>query len=103
MNKEKIFLAGKIAREVREFIKLQIKKDMLLLDLAEKIENKIIELGGKPAFPTNLSINEIAAHYTPTYNDETKAKGLLKIDFGVHIDGYIADTAFSMDFEKLKK
>ena len=51
------------------------------------------------AFPTNLSINEIAAHYTPTYNDETKAHGLLKVDLGVHIDGWTADTAFSIDLE----
>ena len=72
---------------------------MLLLEIAELIENKIIELGGKPAFPTNLSINEVAAHYTPTYNDETLAHGLLKVDFGVHIDGFIADTAFSVDLE----
>ena len=51
------------------------------------------------AFPTNLSINEIAAHYTPAHNDETKAHGLLKVDLGVHIDGWTADTAFSIDLE----
>ncbi|MDD5012312.1 MAG: type II methionyl aminopeptidase [Candidatus Nanoarchaeia archaeon] len=98
-QKEKILQAGKIASEVKEWIKPQIKKGMPLLELAEKIENKIKELKGKPAFPTNLSINEIAAHYTPSYNDETKASGLLKVDFGVHVDGWIADTAFSVDLE----
>lgn len=98
-QKEKILQAGKIASEVKEWIKPQIKKGLPLLELAEKIENKIIELKGKPAFPTNLSINEIAAHYTPSYNDETKATGLLKIDLGVHVDGWIADTAFSVDLE----
>ena len=72
---------------------------MKLLEIAEQIENKIIKLGGKPAFPTNLSINEIAAHYTPSYNDETKANGLLKVDFGVQIEGWTADTAFSLDLE----
>ncbi len=99
MEKEKILQAGKIAKQVREFIKPQIKKGVPLLEIAEKIENKIIELGGKSAFPTNLSINNITAHSTPTYNDETKAHGLLKIDFGVHIDGNISDTAFSLDLE----
>lgn len=99
MNKEKILLAGKIAKEVRDWIKPQIKKDMLLLDIAEKIENKIIELGGKPAFPVGLAINEVAAHYTPSYNDDSKAYGLLKVDFGVHIDGWISDNAFSVDLE----
>ena len=70
-----------------------------MLEIAEKIESKIIDLGGKPAFPTNLSINEIAAHFTPSYNEETKAHGLLKVDLGVHINGYVADTAFSLDLE----
>lgn len=99
MEKEKILQAGKIASQVRDFIKPQIKKGTPLLEIAEKIEDKIIKLGGKPAFPTNLSIDNIAAHYTPSHNDETKAHGLLKIDFGVHINGNLADTAFSIDLE----
>jgi len=99
MDKEKILQAGKIASQVIEYIRPIIKKDAPLLEIAEKIEAKIIELGGKPAFPTNLSINEISAHYSPSYNDETLAHGLLKIDLGVHVNGWIADTAFSIDLE----
>ncbi len=102
MNKEekqKIIRAGKIASQVREFTKTIIKKNVPLLKIAEKIEDKIVELGGKPAFPVNLSMNEIAAHYTPAHDDQTLASGLLKIDLGVHIDGWTADTAFSMDLE----
>jgi len=99
MNKEKIIQAGKIASEIKKWIRPQIKKGVPLLEIAEKIENKIAELGGKPAFPTNLSINEIAAHYTPLYNDETLAHGLLKVDFGVCVDGWTSDTAFSLDLE----
>jgi len=98
-TKSNILKAGKIASEVREYAKSFIKPNIPLLDIAEKIEAKIVELGAKPAFPTNLSINEIAAHYTPSYNDETKAEGLLKIDFGAHVDGSIADTAFTLDLE----
>ena len=103
MEKSKILKAGNIAKQVREFAKSIIKPNIKLLDIAEKIESKIIELGGKPAFPVNLSINEIAAHYTPSYNDETKANGLLKVDIGVQIDGEIADTAFSIDLENSKE
>lgn len=99
METEKIIKAGKIASQSKEFARTIIKKDTSLLEIAEKIEGKIEELGGKPAFPVNLSINEIAAHYTPTHDDETKAHGLLKVDIGVHIDGWIADTAFSLDLE----
>ncbi len=98
-EKQNALKAGEIAKQVKSFAKSFIKKDAKLLDIAEQIENKIFELGGKPAFPTNLSINEIAAHYTPSYNDETKAHGLLKADIGVSVDGFIADTAFSLDLE----
>jgi methionyl aminopeptidase len=102
-NKQAILKAGEISKQVKEYAKSFIKKDMLLLEIAEKIEEKIFELGGEPAFPTNLSINEIAAHYTPSYDDETKASGLLKIDLGVHVEGWIADTAFSLDLEDLEE
>lgn len=89
--------AGKIAKQAVEYAKGIIKRNMPLLEIAEKIENKIAELGGKPAFPVNLCINGIAAHYTPSHNDETLASGLLKVDIGVHVNGAIADTAFSLD------
>lgn len=91
--------AGEIAKQVREYAKTIIKKDVPLLEIANKIEEKIIELGGELAFPCSLGIDEVAAHSTPTHDDETLASGLLKIDFGVHIDGFIADTAFSLDLE----
>lgn len=99
MDKEKIIKAGKIASEAKKYARLIAKKGMPLLELAEKIETKIAELGGKPAFPVNLSINDIAAHYTPSHDDKTLASGLLKIDLGVHVDGWTADTAFSLDLE----
>jgi len=102
MNKEQkqsIIKAGQISAEVKKYARTFIKKGTPILEIADKIEAKIIELGGKIAFPTTTSINEVAAHYTPSYNDETKAHGLIKIDLGVHINGYIADTAFSLDLE----
>jgi methionyl aminopeptidase len=99
MDNKKILEAGEIASKTVKYAKEIIKKDVPLIEIAEKIEEKIVELGGKPAFPTNLSIDDIAAHYTPTYNDETKAHGLLKIDLGVHVNGFVADTAFSVDLE----
>jgi len=96
---EKIKEAGKIAGEVVAFARGFIKPGMKLLEISEKIDAKILELGGKPAFPVNLSINEIAAHATPAWNSEEVANGLLKVDLGVHIDGWVADTAFSLDLE----
>ncbi len=99
MDKEKILLAGQISKQAKEYAREITKKGVPLLEIAEKIEGKIFELGGKLAFPVNLSINEIVAHYTPSHDDENLAHGLIKIDLGVHVDGWIADTAFSMDLE----
>lgn len=91
--------AGQIAKQVREYASTIVKPNTPLLEIAEKIEAKILELGAKPAFPVNLSINEIAAHSTPSYNDEAKAHGLLKVDIGCHLNGLIADTAITIDLE----
>ncbi|MFA5992623.1 MAG: type II methionyl aminopeptidase [Candidatus Pacearchaeota archaeon] len=96
---ENIRKAGKIAREVKEYARRVVKKGELLRDIADKIEAKIVELGGKWAFPVNLGINEVTAHYIPAHDDVTVAGGLLKVDFGVQIDGWTADTAFSVDLE----
>lgn len=87
--------AGKIASNVREKSRKWVAEGEKLLDVAEKIEGEIISLGGQPAFPVNISVNEIAAHYTPVEND-TKVfchDDIVKIDIGVHVEGYIADTA----------
>ena len=91
--------AGGIAKETVKYAKSIIKPGMKLRDIAEKVESKIVELGGNLAFPINLCINETAAHYTPSHDDETKASGLLKVDLGVHVNGCIIDTAFSLDLE----
>lgn len=95
--------AGEIAKKLRKYSLTFIKKGMKLIDIANKIDERIVELGGKPAFPVNLSLNEIAAHYTPSIDDETIAEGLLKIDIGVEVEGYIADFAFSIDLTDEKK
>src|SRR3989338_1323186 len=99
MNTEKIIKAGEIAKQVKVYAKTIVKKGVPIIEIAEKIEAKIIELGGKPAFPCNLSIDNIAAHYTPSHDDSSLAHGLLKVDFGVHVDGWIADTSLSFDLE----
>ena len=94
---EKYRKAGKICADVKKEILKKIKPGMPILELAEYIEKGVSEKGGQPAFPVNISINEVAAHYTPTLNDETKiqAGDLVKIDIGVHVDGYIGDMAFT--------
>jgi methionyl aminopeptidase len=99
--------AGEIAAEVREEMRRRVREGMPILDLCEAAESLIRKKGGKPAFPCNVSVNEIAAHYTsPPRDRRTIPEGaLVKIDVGVHVDGYIADTAatacFSPKYESL--
>lgn len=90
--------AQSIAKEVLKFSEPLIEPNASVLRVAEDIEKKIKSLGGLPAFPVNISINEIAAHYTPTISDTLilKENDLVKIDFGVHVDGYISDNAFTV-------
>jgi methionyl aminopeptidase len=89
--------AGEIAREVKEFARGLVKPGVKLIDVAEAVDAKIVELGGEAAFPVNLSLNEVAAHFTPEPGDDKVAEGILKVDLGVAVDGFIADTAFSVD------
>lgn len=96
---EKYEKAGDILKNVKEMVLKIVKPGVRLLDVAEFVESKIVELGGKPAFPCNISINSDAAHFTPKRNDERvfKEGDIVKIDIGAHIDGYIADTAITVD------
>jgi len=95
---EKYKKAGEISKQAKIFARSQIKDGTKILDLADKIEKLIREKADGTAFPVNISINDITAHYAPDINDETILKNgdLVKIDIGVQVGGYIADTAFSV-------
>ncbi len=97
--KEKYIEAGKIAKKARDAAEEMSKPGVDLRDIADRAEGIVRDEGAKPAFPVNLSINEEAAHYTPGRDTERElSKGdVLKIDVGAHIDGYIADTAVTVD------
>lgn len=91
--------AGRIAAKIREESKALIMVDASLLDIAETIEQMIAEEDAKPAFPVNISINEIAAHYTPEVDSEGTLgeDDLVKVDLGIDIDGALSDTAYTID------
>ena len=95
---EKYRKAGVMLKEVRENAVPRVKKGAKLLDVANEIEAEIFSKGGKPAFPVNISINSEAAHDTPGVDDERVfCDDIVKVDIGIHIDGYIADTAVTVD------
>jgi len=90
--------AGKIAAEVRENVRKKNWVGSTVFEICEEVENEIIKRGAKCAFPVNTSINEVAAHYTAEPDDQITISDsdLIKIDLGVQINGYIADTAVTV-------
>jgi methionyl aminopeptidase len=90
--------SGKIVSKVRKMAVDYIEADMKILELVNFVESNIKEMGGTLAFPCNISINEITAHYTAPPGDESiiKAGDLVKIDLGAHVNGYIADSAVTV-------
>ncbi|MGI0006493.1 MAG: type II methionyl aminopeptidase [Nitrosotalea sp.] len=93
--------AGKIASEVRENARRKNHVGSTLEEICNCVEKEIANKGAKCAFPVNVSLNEIAAHYTAEPNDKiiVKDTDLLKIDLGVQINGYIADTAVTVCYD----
>jgi|TARA_B100001964_G_scaffold245838_1_gene337484 methionyl aminopeptidase len=87
--------AGKIAANVMDQGLNEIKEGKKLIDVAEYVESFINSEGAKPAFPCTISLNNVAAHYSPQAGDtSTFTKGdIVKLDIGVHLEGYIADIA----------
>ncbi|PVV04815.1 hypothetical protein BB560_000674, partial [Smittium megazygosporum] len=99
--------AAEVHRQVRSYARTLIKPGESLTPIAESIEactRRLVEENGFEAgigFPTGLSINHCAAHYTPNAGDNVVLKhdDVLKVDFGVHVNGRIVDSAFTMTFD----
>ena len=96
---EKWRQAGSLASEALQFGKSIIEKKKSMLDVTEEIENYVRDKGGELAFPTNLAINNVGAHWTPSSKNKEKfCEGdLVKLDVGVHIEGYIGDNALTIE------
>ncbi len=97
---KKLSFSGRILREVREEIQSFVRENMPIIEVCEKAEELIRKKGGEPAFPCNVSINEIAAHYTSPPGDVRVIPegSLVKVDIGAHVDGYVTDTAVTICF-----
>ncbi|KAG8963386.1 Methionine aminopeptidase 2 [Tulasnella sp. 419] len=105
--------AAEVHRQVRAYARKTIKPGMAMTDIANLIEDGVRALveedtnvqSGNPqsgiGFPTGLSLNNCAAHYTPNAGDTTflQASDVLKVDIGVQVRGRICDSAFTLCFE----
>ncbi len=96
---KKLVEAGRVAAKARDYGVSLVQEGESARRICERIEQYIVNSGAQPAFPCNISINEVAAHYTPGAMDDVEVpKGaVVKIDVGAHVDGWIADTAATVD------
>ncbi|ESZ97576.1 putative methionine aminopeptidase, type II [Sclerotinia borealis F-4128] len=106
---------AEIHRQVRQYAKANIKPGQTLTEIAEGIENSVRALSGHPgledgdniaggvAFPTGVNLDHIAAHYSPNAGNKTVLayENVMKVDFGVHINGRIVDSAFTIAFDPM--
>ncbi|QLH76212.1 type II methionyl aminopeptidase [Halosimplex rubrum] len=90
--------AGEILAQVRDEAAERCEVGTGYLEISEWAEDRIRELGGEPAFPVNVSVDEEAAHGAAGPDDDREiGEDLVKLDIGVHIDGWLADTAVTVD------
>src|SRR3989338_3381642 len=98
MELDKWRKAGKIAMEALEYGKTLIKNGANIREVCDKIDAKIVELGAKPAWPTQVGMNGIAAHATPDPDDDSVFDNqLVCLDVGAHINGCVGDVAATID------
>ena len=101
--------AAEIHRRVRLWARAWVRPGMRLLDIADGIEEALRRTAGTHgglargiAFPTGLSVNHIAAHWTPNADDAAavlRAGDVLKVDMGVHVRGRVVDSAFTLAWD----
>ena len=107
--------AAEIHRQVRQYAQSElIKPGATLQSIAEGIEDGVRALSGHQGletgdmlnagmgFPTGLCLNNVAAHWTPNPGGKDvilDKSDVLKVDFGVHVNGRIVDSAFTTAFD----
>jgi methionyl aminopeptidase len=102
----KIRWGAEVHRQVRSYAQSLCKPGIKLADLCAQLEDKNRELVQEAglergiAFPTGCSLNHVAAHYTPNTGDDTVLQydDVMKLDFGVQIEGRIVDSAWTVSF-----
>lgn len=94
--------AGRIAAQALNHGSRLIKESAVIRDVLDDVEAFIVKKGALPAFPAQVSLNEVAAHFCPAEDDDTafKPTDLVKLDVGAHVDGYVGDNAVTVNLDK---
>ena len=97
---EQYVKAGKITREVRDWVKKTFRPGMGYLEMCLAVEQEVVAKGGGLPFPCAVGANHVTAHYAPPSSDVSvfRESDVMKIDFGVHQDGYLTDTSVTITF-----
>jgi len=92
--------SGKIVSEVMPLVQSAVSPGVKFLDVCDLVRREVESRGGRLAFPTGIGVNQVTAHYAPQDGDGSvfMEKDLVKVDFGVHVDGYVTDTSVSVTF-----
>lgn len=105
---------AEVHRQARRWVQESVKPGQTLLDIAEGIEDSVRALLGHAGlepgdslkagmgFPTGLCLNHQVAHYTPNPGQKDvvlQQQDVMKVDFGVHINGWIIDSAFTIAYD----
>jgi len=90
--------SGNIVKEVKPLVEAAVKPGAKFLEVCDLAREEVEKRGGRLAFPTGIGVNDVTAHYAPQEGDESvfAEKDLVKVDFGVHVDGYVTDTSVTV-------
>jgi methionyl aminopeptidase len=101
---ESLRVAGAIHKNIRSDMHRMLKPGLDIVDLSDFINSRTryytnnIGKNGGIGFPPVLSKSHIIAHYSPYKKSILGYNDNLTIDFGVHVNGWIIDSAFTVHF-----
>ena len=90
--------SGRITSEVKALVPAEVKPGVSYLEVCDFVRHEVESRGGRLAFPTGIGVDQVTAHYAPQDGDTSvfREDDLVKVDFGVHVDGYVTDTSVSV-------
>jgi len=97
---EQYKISGKITSEVKSLVPKEVRPGVSFLEVCDFVRREVESRGGRLAFPTGIGVNQVTAHYAPLDGDASvfKEDDLVKVDFGVHVDGYVTDTSVTVTY-----
>ena len=90
--------SGRITSQVKGLVPAQVRPGVSFVEVCDFVRREVESRGGRLAFPTGIGVNQVTAHYAPQDGDLSvfREADLVKVDFGVHVDGYVTDTSVSV-------